>query len=53
MPPFGIGEGRHLRRQGIGIGDVLLELATAIFAQGDAGFEFLQRHCEIISIQLI
>ena len=29
--------------------DILLELAAAVFAQGDTGFEFLQRHFEIVS----
>lgn len=36
---FGVGEGSHLRRQGISIADILLELAAAVFAQGDGGFE--------------
>ena len=38
---FRIGEGCHLRCQGIGIGDVLLELAAAIFSEIYTGFEFL------------
>jgi len=46
---LGAGERRHLGRQGVGVGDVTLELAAAVFAWGDEGVQVVRSHGECLA----
>ncbi|MDD4455146.1 MAG: hypothetical protein PHI67_07535 [Candidatus Methanomethylophilaceae archaeon] len=41
---IGVGKRCHLRSKGIGIGDIALELAAAVFASSEQGFEGVRDH---------
>ena len=41
---LGIGKGRHLGGERIHVGDIPLELASAVFAEGNLGLQVVQPH---------